>query len=356
MSTSNENRRAGDPAAPKLCVPANSNGAATIASTDNQETNVTPHHPITEEYAPFTLAETVAMRISLKENGLLMPIATWNGQIVDGRHRERLCRELRIRPRYNDITKKFQTEAEMRRYVAALNEHRRSRTTPLTNAEKRSLVAVELKVDPERSNRQIAETVKVDHKTVASVRAETEARGEIPHVETRTDTKGRKQAAHKPPTSNKSVPVVSATLSDAKEEDQGRTIRVLYALTGLTDAMAAIEPETVAVGVMPDEVDHVLNEVETIRNWLDRFAALVAKPQPANTSTTTEPPPISATTTATDNEAHRAEIKAEWLRNRERRQAFLEERRARDADKVRAATHLDDYPELPAILDRRAKP
>jgi hypothetical protein len=36
---------------------------------------------------------------------------------------------------------------------------------------------------------------KVDGKTVATVRAEQEGRAEIPHVETRTDTKGRKQPA-----------------------------------------------------------------------------------------------------------------------------------------------------------------
>ena len=37
--------------------------------------------------------------------------------------------------------------------------------------------------------------MKVDHKTVGSVRAEQEARGEIPHVEKRKDAKGRKQPA-----------------------------------------------------------------------------------------------------------------------------------------------------------------
>ncbi len=56
-----------------------------------------------------------------------------------------------------------------------------------------------MKASPEKSNRQIAEAVRVDHKTVASVRAKKEARGEIPHVETHTDTKGRKQQAHKTP-------------------------------------------------------------------------------------------------------------------------------------------------------------
>ena len=40
--------------------------------------------------------------------------------------------------------------------------------------------------------------IKADNKTVASVRAEKEAREEIPHVETRIDSRGRTQRARKP--------------------------------------------------------------------------------------------------------------------------------------------------------------
>jgi hypothetical protein len=76
-------------------------------------------------------------------------------------------------------------------YVISANLHRRH----LTAEERRELIATVIKVDPSRSDRQIAETVKVDHKTVGAVRAEQEARGEIPHVSTRTDSAGRKQPA-----------------------------------------------------------------------------------------------------------------------------------------------------------------
>lgn len=54
-----------------------------------------------------------------------------------------------------------------------------------------------LKADPTKSDRQIAETVKVDHKTVGAVRQDLEGRGEIPHTETRTDSKGRQQKGKK---------------------------------------------------------------------------------------------------------------------------------------------------------------
>jgi hypothetical protein len=66
----------------------------------------------------------------------------------------------------------------------------------LTADQRRDLIAKLLKLEPGKTDRQIAETVNADHKTVGAVRAQAEARGEIPHVATRTDRKGRQQLAH----------------------------------------------------------------------------------------------------------------------------------------------------------------
>jgi phage N-6-adenine-methyltransferase len=79
-------------------------------------------------------------------------------------------------------------------YVMSMNLRRRH----LTGEQKREVVAKWLKAKPEQSDRQVAKTVGVHHGTVGSVRTELEGRGEISHVETRTDTKGRQQKAHKP--------------------------------------------------------------------------------------------------------------------------------------------------------------
>jgi hypothetical protein len=78
-------------------------------------------------------------------------------------------------------------------YVVSANIHRRH----LTSEQKRELIAKLLRATPDKSDRQIAATARVDHKTVGASRAEAEARGEIPHVENRTDTKGRTQPARK---------------------------------------------------------------------------------------------------------------------------------------------------------------
>lgn len=64
---------------------------------------------------------------------------------------------------------------------------------------RRLCAAEELKRDPAQSDRIAAEKANVDHKTVAAVRVDMEQRGEIPHVDIRTDSTGREQPARKKP-------------------------------------------------------------------------------------------------------------------------------------------------------------
>jgi hypothetical protein len=156
-----------------------------------------PLHSITEDYADLTDAEAAAMRASLEAVGVINPIVLWWNEVVDGRHRAKFCQELGIEPRYVDISDQCPTEEAMRKHVAALNEHRRARTTPLSNEEKRARIAAELRGDPTRSDRAVAETVGVHHETVGAVRAKLEQTGDVAKTATRTDTKGRNQPAKK---------------------------------------------------------------------------------------------------------------------------------------------------------------
>src|SRR5262249_61808449 len=71
------------------------------------------------------------------------------------------------------------------------NTHRRH----LTAEQKRELIAKLIKATPEKSDRQIAETVKASPTTVGTVRAEMEAKGDVSKLDTRRDSKGRKQPA-----------------------------------------------------------------------------------------------------------------------------------------------------------------
>jgi IS30 family transposase len=62
----------------------------------------------------------------------------------------------------------------------------------------RRLIAALLKRYVDHSNREIARMVGCHHTTVSTVRGDMEGRGEISHVENRTDSLGREQPAKKP--------------------------------------------------------------------------------------------------------------------------------------------------------------
>jgi len=108
-------------------------------------------------------------------------------QILDGRNRYRACRELDIPPRF-DV---FDGTAEEAAVLAdVLNLDRRH----LTREQKRAVIAYKVKQNPERSDRDIAAEVRVDHKTVAAVRKK--AVGEFPQLEP-AKRKGRDGKSYK---------------------------------------------------------------------------------------------------------------------------------------------------------------
>jgi DNA-binding MarR family transcriptional regulator len=74
-------------------------------------------------------------------------------------------------------------------FVIAENIYRRH----LKPKEKLDLLVKLIAMQPEKSDRQIGKAANVDHKTVGKARRKLEAHGDIPHVEKRTDTKGRKR-------------------------------------------------------------------------------------------------------------------------------------------------------------------
>ena len=74
-------------------------------------------------------------------------------------------------------------------YVISKNIRRRH----LTPEQKIPLIVALLKLQPEKSNRQIANEVDVSHPYVAKVRHKSEQSGEVETVSTSIDTKGRRQ-------------------------------------------------------------------------------------------------------------------------------------------------------------------
>lgn len=191
-----------------------------------------PVHPAADLFPMLDDAELVALGNDIKANGLASPIIIYSEHIggkpvlIDGRNRlaalDRVGVHLRLEgptprpwrrgaPVYRHYTlitdpsiycgvhvMSGQLLQEVPfddpvAYIAAANLHRRH----LDAETKRKLVANLLKESPKRSDRATAKIAKVDHKTVGSVRRELEARGDVPHVARRVDSKGRHQPATK---------------------------------------------------------------------------------------------------------------------------------------------------------------
>ena len=59
-----------------------------------------PVHPLARLFPPLTTEQYAALVASIMAIGLLDPIIVWQGQIIDGLHRQRACREAGVQPRY----------------------------------------------------------------------------------------------------------------------------------------------------------------------------------------------------------------------------------------------------------------
>ena len=127
-------------------------------------------------------------------NGLMEKITLYEGKILDGRNRYRACQ---LAATAKDKKFKFvRTDFRELRcdinpvaYVISANIHRRH----LTAEQKRDLLATLIKIDPTKSNRQIAEEAKVSHHTVGDVREGLEATGQVAQLDGTIGKDGKKR-------------------------------------------------------------------------------------------------------------------------------------------------------------------
>jgi hypothetical protein len=128
----------------------------------------------------------------IKANGLQEQIMLYEGKILDGRNRYRACLKAKVPEMLGTAFDPFEgNDDDARAYVISKNIRRRHLTPEL----KRNLITELLKATPEKTDRQIGKQVGAHHTTVGTIRKAGERRGEISHVEKRTDTKGRSQPA-----------------------------------------------------------------------------------------------------------------------------------------------------------------
>ena len=165
-------------------------------------------HPAAELFPMMDDAELDELGADIKANGLRHPVvilgpttADNKSVLLDGRNRLEAMRRA-------DVVLKWSIRrvdedgdngiGDPNAYVISANLHRRH----LSLEQRKQLAAKILAAAPEKSDRAVANVVKLSPKTVGVVRAKGEAREEIPHVEKRTDSKGRAQPAAKPKASS----------------------------------------------------------------------------------------------------------------------------------------------------------
>jgi hypothetical protein len=176
--------------------------------------DVLPVHPAADLFPMMSPDELRSLGDDIKKNGLKSPIvvlrdryASGNNaeQLLDGRNRLDAMAAAGINllapaddPYHpggldwgavlsNLKWMVYADKTDPYAYVLSANIHRRH----LTAEQKRELIAKVLRARPEASNRQIAQEVKADHKTVAQVRRAKEAAGEIPQLSKTTGADGK---------------------------------------------------------------------------------------------------------------------------------------------------------------------
>jgi len=204
-------------------------------------------HPAGELFPPLGKQDLPTLAHDIKQHGLRQPVSVikdvdGNPVLLDGINRldalELLGEEIALDNRA--IFEQLPADIDADAFVVSQNIHRRH----LSAEQKRELIGKRLVADPSKSNLQIAREVRADDKTVASVRRELEARSEIPNVETRTDTRGRKQPT-KVVTPTKKKPRLSRwrSLQNKVRDLEAENRRLQHQATPLIPAWDKASPE-----------------------------------------------------------------------------------------------------------------
>lgn len=159
--------------------------------------------------------EYAALRDSIAAHGQIVPVlADSAGNIVDGRHRVRACRELGLEPRIEYLAADTSSD-EIKSLALIVNLARRQ----LTDRARRGIIRGELLRDASRSDRAIAAALGSSHPTVASVRRELENAGAVERVSTRVGRDGITQHTDKPERPEPQLPdgLVDVTLRLTRE-------------------------------------------------------------------------------------------------------------------------------------------
>src|SRR5262245_11955741 len=124
-------------------------------------------HPLAEMFPPIEGDDFTVLVEDIRANGIRIPIMLYQGRILDGRNRYRAAIEAGHTFAERDFSN-LAPGVDAEAWVISANLQRRQ----LDNRGKRAVIAKLIEGKPGQSDRAIARMAGVDHKTVASVRAE----------------------------------------------------------------------------------------------------------------------------------------------------------------------------------------
>lgn len=219
--------------------------------------------------------------------GVVIPVVVaQDGEVIDGRLRREIARRHGLDCPTVVVSKLAPEErADLR---LAVNVYRRH----LTQAQLREIVGWELRSRPEASDRSIASKAGVNHRTVAGVRRELEATGEILRLTARTGTNGKRYPARPKPAvytaGEGQARIVARKLESLGEAAPDRNLnpRELRQLVHREKVRARSES---TVGELPANITIVQGDLRTY-DWdpCEGKASLVIADPPWGTSDLTE--------------------------------------------------------------------
>jgi hypothetical protein len=199
---------------------------------DNKPINWRDHlkvHPAAELFPLLSETDPAALKElaeDIRQHGQREPASyikdsDGNRVLLDGRNRldalEMLGRKIDVND--SSMFEQRSLSINAQAFIISKNIHRRH----LTAEKKRDLIGLLLKANPEKSDRQIAKTVKASHHTVEAVRTKLESTGQIAQLNKTVgaDGKARKRPAAKAKPQNDRLARLATEVLDlvAKGED-----------------------------------------------------------------------------------------------------------------------------------------
>jgi hypothetical protein len=109
--------------------------------TDSIGATGLPFNPIAEAFPLLAEDDRMAIRDDIQRNGQRDPIITYKGQVVDGRNRDIICKELGIKPKMEE----WDGNGSLSDFIVSKNMHRRH-----LDESQRAMVAAKLKAYQEQ--------------------------------------------------------------------------------------------------------------------------------------------------------------------------------------------------------------